>query len=95
MAGPNLRSSRRSSTMSQAFFELLSARASHRHGNSLLQLAQTQALPIPTPSLQLDVLRRTARSASEAQDRLSGSWLPDSRSCASHVGGSSRSWCRG
>ena len=59
------------------------------------QLAQTQALRIPTPSLQLDVLRRTARSASEAQDRLSGSWLPDSRSCASHVDGSRRSWCRG
>ena len=83
------------SKMSDAFFDLPSARAAHQHGNSLLQLAQTQALRIPTPSLQLDVLRRTARSASEAQDRLSGSWLPDSRSCASHVDGSRRSWCRG
>ena len=83
------------SKMSDAFFDLPSARAAHRHGNSLLQLAQTQALRIPTPSLQLDVLRRTARSASEAQDRLSGSWLPDSRSCASHVDGSRRSWCGG
>ena len=83
------------SKMSDAFFDLPSARAAHQHGNSLLKVAQTQALRILTPSLQLDVLRRTARSASEAQDRLSGSWLPDSRSCASHVDGSRRSWCRG
>ena len=92
---PSLDADSPSAKMSDAFFDLPSARAAHRHGNSLLQLAQTQALRIPTPSLQLDVLRRTARSASEAQDRLSGSWLPDSRSCASHVDGSRRSWCGG
>ena len=71
------------SKMSDAFFDLPSARAAHQHGNSLLQLAQTQALRIPTPSLQLDVLRRTARSASEAQDRLCQSSLSSATRLAS------------